>query len=122
MKLKCINVPTPDAKRLSEFYRTVLGAVVDDSHGGPNRIEIWFGDKDNASVCIVATHDVNYKRPETSACQGYEFSVEDVDAEYERICELNVAVTEPPQKLPWGYRYFNIKDPDGNGIDLVQAL
>ena len=34
---------------------------------------------------------------------------------------LVIDATEPCD-LPWGYRYFHIKDPDGNGIDLVQKL
>lgn len=122
MKLKCINVPTPDTKRFSEFYQKALGATVIDSRGGPNRIEIWFDDKDEADICIVATQDAEYNRPETSACQGFEFSVQDVDAEYKRIQALNIEISEPPKDLPWGFRYFNMKDPDGNGIDIVQAL
>jgi predicted enzyme related to lactoylglutathione lyase len=120
MRLNNINLPTPDAARLAAFYRDVLGARVDDSHGGPNRIEIWFGDE--STVCIVATQDAAYKKAETSACQGFELEVQNADAEYARVQALGIEVQEPPKNLPWGYRYFHIKDPDGNGIDLVQAL
>ncbi len=122
MKLMCINVPTPDTKRFAEFYKNVLGATIDDSHGGPHRIEIRFGDKDDRTVYIVATQDVNYQKPETAACQGFELSVQNVNAEYERMQALNVGVVQPLLDLPWGYRYFSIKDPDGNGVDIVQAV
>ncbi len=122
MKLSCINVPSPDAKRFAGFYQKVLGAVIDESHGGPNRIEIMFENANEKTVRIVATQDAEYKKIETTACQGFEFAVQDVDAEYERIQALGVVVKEPPKDLPWGYRYFNIKDPDGNSIDIVQAL
>ena len=61
--------------------------------------------------------------PQTfNACQGFEFRVADADEEYKRIQGLGVEVKEPPQDLPWGYRYFHIKDPEGNGIDIVAQI
>ena len=122
MTLGAINLPTPDAKRLADFYRDICGANIDDTHGGPNRIEIRFGNKDSRTVCIVATQDTAYKKAETTACQGFEFSVCDANAEYKRIKTMGIEINEPPKDLPWGYRFFHIKDPDGNGIDIVQAL
>ena len=122
MKLVSVNLPTPDAKKLANFYHDVLGASIDDSHGGPGRIEIRFGEKDYSTVFIVATQDEDYERSATTACQGFEFSVQDANEEYKRILNLGIVVEEPPKDLPWGYRYFHIKDSDGNGIDLVQKL
>lgn len=47
--------------------------------------------------------------------------VEDVDAEYERIQSLGVAVIEVDIKdEPWGDRHFVLKDPNGIGVDVVQ--
>ena len=122
MLLGCINVPTPNAAGLADFYHKVLGANVDDTHGGPDRIEIWFGNGEKHSVTIVASQDTEYKKAETTACQGFEFSVCNVNSEYERICALGVEINEPPRNLPWGYRFFTFKDPDGNSIDIVQKL
>ena len=121
-KLVGINVVTKDTKRLAEFYKNVLGAEIDESHGGPQRIEIWFGPKCDDTVCIVANYDAVYIPPTVHTCQGFEFRVEDVDGEYERICSLGVTVAEAPKDLPWGFRYFHIKDPDGNGIDIVGRI
>ena len=122
MKLNCVNIPTPNAKRLADFYKKVLGANIDESHGGPQRIEIWFGYDKDSTVFLVATQDTKYKKTETTACQGFEFYVSDVEAEYNRIQELGIEIKEPPKDLPWGYRYFHLVDPDGNGIDIVQML
>lgn len=122
MKLNCVNIPTPNAKRLADFYQKVLGANIDESHGGPQRIEIWFGYDKDSTVFLVATQDTEYKKTETTACQGFEFYVSDVEAEYNRIQELGIEIKEPPKDLPWGYRYFHLVDPDGNGIDIVQML
>lgn len=122
MQLKCVNIVSADPQRLAGFYRTVLGANIDESHGGPHRIEMWFGDSREGEVLLVVNYDGEYVPRESGACQGFEFQVSDVDAEYLRMQALGVEVKEPPKDTPWGYRFFNIKDPDGNGVDLVQAL
>ena len=127
MQLKCVNIVSADPKRLAEFYETVLGLNVDESHGGPQRIEMWCGGNREESphdktVLIVVNRDEGHTPQAPNACQGFEFEVSDVDSEYRRKQSLGVEVKEPPRDLPWGYRYFNIKDPDGNGVDIVKAL
>lgn len=123
-KLVLINIVSADPVRLSNFYRDILEAniVNDREHGGPNRIEIWFGERDENAVCIAVNYQKDYVHESTTTCQGFEFRVANADAEYRRMCSLGVEILQEPQNLPWGYRYFNIKDPDGNGIDIVQAL
>ena len=123
-KLVGINIVSPNPVRLGEFYRDVLQANVinDAEHGGPNRIEVWFGDRDENVVFIAINYQADYERPNTTTCQGFEFRVADADYEYKRMVDMGVKVEKEPETLPWGYRFFNIKDPDGNGIDIVQAL
>jgi AraC-like DNA-binding protein/predicted enzyme related to lactoylglutathione lyase len=120
-KLVSINIVTSDPKRLAEFYKNILGADINEEYGGPHRIEIWFGKRNESTVCIVANHDEGFKPQTYNACQGFEFRVADADIEYKRIRALGVEVKDPPKDLPWGVRYFNIKDPDGNGIDIVAS-
>lgn len=123
-KLVLINIVSANPLRLSEFYRDILEAniVNDRVHGGPDRIEIWFGERDENAVCIAVNLQEDYIPAKTNVCQGFEFRVANADAEYKRMLNMGVKIEQPPQDLPWGYRYFNIKDPDGNGIDIVQAL
>ena len=121
-KLVSINIVSSDPKRLADFYRDVLGADVNEDYGGPHRIEIWFGKRDESTACIVVNYDEGFIPQTFNACQGFEFRVSDADTEYKRIRDLGVEVKEPPKDLPWGFRYFNIKDPDGNGIDVVAPL
>ena len=129
-RLGLINIMSPNPLRLADFYKEVLGADITNcpGHGGPNRIEIWFGDRnENGSICIAAHYDDEFKPQTTNGNTfmgvefhpGFEFSVADADAEYERIREMDVEIKYPPKDVPWGYRYFGIKDPDGNTIDLV---
>jgi len=124
-QLVCINVPTTDTKRFAEFYNQVLGAKILEPV--PGRYEVFFGvveerSPENRGVIIVPTHDPNFKKVETTACQGFEVLVDNADAEYERIKGMGVEISEPPKNVPWGYRFFHLKDPDGNGIDVIQVL
>ena len=123
-KLVLVNIVSANPVRLSEFYRDILEANIinDREHGGPNRIEIWFGERDENAVCIAVNYQEDYVPAKTKTCQGFEFRVANADAEYKRMLNMGIKIEQEPQNLPWGYRYFNIKDPDGNGIDIVQAL
>ncbi|MBQ3099969.1 MAG: helix-turn-helix domain-containing protein [Clostridia bacterium] len=123
-KLVLVNIVSANPVRLSEFYRDILEANIinDREHGGPNRIEIWFGERDENAVCIAVNYQEDYVPAKTTTCQGFEFRVANADAEYKRMLNMGIKIEQEPQNLPWGYRYFNIKDPDGNGIDIVQAL
>ena len=48
------------------------------------------------------------------------FVVDDVDAEYERLRRDGVAITTPVETEPWGERYFQVTDPNGVVIQLVE--
>ena len=125
MQLVSINIPTTDTKRFAEFYNQVLGANIIEPV--PGRYEVFFGNVEernpnNRGVIIVPSFDPDYKKAETIACQGFELIVENADAEYERIKAMGVKIINLPQNVPWGYRFFSITDPDGNGIDMIQQL
>ena len=122
--LVLINIVSADPIRLADFYENVLGADITrcEMHGYPHRIEMWFGPRSDSTVCIVVNYDEGFKPQTYNACQGFEFRVADADTEYERMCALGIEVHEQPKDLPWGYRFFHIKDPDGNGIDIVASI
>jgi catechol 2,3-dioxygenase-like lactoylglutathione lyase family enzyme len=48
------------------------------------------------------------------------FVVEDVDDEYARMQASGVPITTPIETEPWGERYFQVSDPNGVVIQLVQ--
>ncbi|MGW5672016.1 VOC family protein [Micromonospora sp. NPDC003776] len=48
------------------------------------------------------------------------FVVEDIDTEYARIQAAGVPVTTPLQTEPWGERFFQVTDPNGIILQLVQ--
>jgi predicted enzyme related to lactoylglutathione lyase len=48
------------------------------------------------------------------------FVVDDIDAEYERVRSEGVEITTRLETEPWGERYFQVTDPCGVVIQLVQ--
>ena len=50
------------------------------------------------------------------------FVVDDVDAEYRRLQAEGVAITTPIETEPWGERYFQVTDPNGVTIQLIQWI
>jgi predicted enzyme related to lactoylglutathione lyase len=48
------------------------------------------------------------------------FVVDDVDGEYARVQAEGVGITTPIETEPWGERYFQVTDPNGVVIQLVQ--
>lgn len=48
------------------------------------------------------------------------FVVEDIDGEYERLREAGVPILTPIETEEWGERYFQMEDPNGIVIQLVQ--
>ena len=48
------------------------------------------------------------------------FVVDDVDGEYRRLQDEGVSITTPIETEPWGERYFQVTDPNGVTIQLVQ--
>lgn len=48
------------------------------------------------------------------------FVVDDVDAEYGRLQREGVEITTPIETEEWGERYFQVTDPNGVVLQLVQ--
>lgn len=48
------------------------------------------------------------------------FTVDDIDAEYERLRADGVEIVTPIETEPWGERFFQMADPNGVIYQLVQ--
>lgn len=114
MKLSAINLRTPRLSEMVSFYRDALALPCEER--APGRWEVQVGE-----VCLALVQGENVPPPDPENCL-LEFAVEDVDQVYRRVTGLGFAPQNPPANLPWGYRYFALKDPDGNCVDFVQKL
>ena len=118
MRLAGICLVTKEVRALADFYAEVLGveAVGDDTH-----VELR---TEGAGMAIFSAEGMEEMALGSMAEAGsgsvvLEFVVDGVDAEYERLTELGVAVVKPPQTHPWGARSFWFRDPDGNLVDFL---
>ncbi|MGH3328449.1 MAG: VOC family protein [Streptomycetales bacterium] len=50
------------------------------------------------------------------------FVVDDIEREYARLQDEGVSITTPIQTEPWGERFFQVTDPNGVVIQLVQWM
>ena len=48
--------------------------------------------------------------------------VEDAQAEYQRLKEMNVTIAVELRDEPWGDRHFAVLGPSGVALDIVQRL
>jgi uncharacterized glyoxalase superfamily protein PhnB len=51
-----------------------------------------------------------------------EYAVADVEQEYVRLKALQVEWVQELTTQPWGYRAFDMRDPDGNVISFLTAV
>lgn len=114
MKLKCVNIATTNVLEMSNFYSLVLDKPYLERNS--HRYEILI---DNC--CIVITFSET-KTPINPDCCGLEFIVDNIDMEYNRLINAGVNINNAPKTLPWNYKYFAVKDPDGNNIDFVEFI
>ncbi|WP_322179770.1 VOC family protein [Neglectibacter caecimuris] len=106
MKLGEVCLLTEDVRRLADFYKKLL--------------QVENGSEDETHQCILAEetmltvyHD-GAKREKNFQNIQLAFTVEDLDAAYERVRALGAKVVEPPAKRPWGAVNMSFLDPDGN--------
>ena len=74
---------------------------------------------------VIRSFDEHWKEPVGHPQIGLAFlcdSPDDVNAQYERMVNLGYDSHKAPFDAFWGQRYAQIKDPDGNVIDLFAAL
>jgi predicted enzyme related to lactoylglutathione lyase len=48
--------------------------------------------------------------------------VDDIDAEYERLTAAGISILTPIETEEWGERYFQVEDPNGVIVQLVQWI
>lgn len=77
-------------------------------------VNLAFGQKYTA-LQFMSPQEVHHELS-SSAGLLYNFNVEDVDAEYQRLTEAGLEVVVPLEDHAWGDRGFGVQDP--NGITL----
>ena len=99
---------TNDVPRLASFYKRLLevdNGSEDDTH------QFILTEGTAMTIYNDGTVKNNQNR---NICLA--FTVEDMDAAYEKVLALGARIIEPPAKRPWGAVNMSFYDPDDNVI------
>jgi uncharacterized glyoxalase superfamily protein PhnB len=126
-QLDFIGLVVEDMQRSLAFYRE-LGVDVPDASADAPHVEAtlpgglrlaWDAQE------TIRSFDPDWQ-PATGGPQiGFAFrcaSPADVDGVYERMVAAGYDGHKPPWDAPWGQRYAQLRDPDGNSADLYSPL
>ena len=108
MKVGEVCLLTSDVIGLSDFYKKLFN--VDN---GSNDDTHQFIISEETTLTIYndgIARDTN----KHNICIA--FTVDDVDAEYEKLKALGIEIVSPPTKRPWGAKNMSFLDPENNLI------
>ncbi|MBF6193270.1 VOC family protein [Nocardia implantans] len=114
-----LNVPDPAAS--ARFLIEHLG--FEEKMSADGFVSLDRGDA-GLNVIYLRTGLASFK-PKSAAGSAGEgllvvFVVDDIDAEYSRLRAEGVPIVTPIETEEWGERYFQMSDPNGIIIQLVQ--
>lgn len=111
---------TSNLGRLLHFYTTLFGAVETSrypSEGPQFYVGLRIGDSE---LGLVANQEVSAATSLQRMLLSVE--VEDADALLDRVEALGGTALGAPTDMPWGQRVAHVQDPDGNTVNLTQAI
>lgn len=108
MRVGEVCLLTNNVFQLSNFYKTVL----DVDNGSDDNIHQFIISEE--TTLTIYNDGIERKTNLQNICIA--FTVDDVDAEFQRLKELGVKITEPPTVRPWGAKNMSFLDPDNNLI------
>jgi lactoylglutathione lyase len=116
-------LPHPSAANLERsitFYRDVIELRVRIEGDGYVEFEM-----DNTKFSLFERSklpELIGRQAGEAPCGELGFTIDDVDAEAERLKGLGVEILTGPVDRAWGERTLHIADPDGNIIEFAQKL
>jgi catechol 2,3-dioxygenase-like lactoylglutathione lyase family enzyme len=112
VQLNQVTIGSTDLDGSESFYTNLgLTLIVKNEHY--LRFECPTGDS-TFSVDLVD------QVPDSEQVTLY-FESEDLDRQYERLCQLGIDFEHPPTDQPWLWREARLRDPDGHRLCLFHA-
>ena len=111
---------TRDLPRIVSFYEQVLGATIDYRFPSPEGegdayVSLRFGAA--GALGVGSDPDAAPEVPHDRIALW--FYVDDVDAAFAAALRAEVSEERAPTDMPWGERVAQVRDPDGNLINLA---
>ena len=114
MRLHSVTIWTRDPRALRDFYTTHLGLEV--LNETPRFVMLG----ERAGGAAISFH-VGEPLSEPGRVQ-FHFTVDDVDAAYQRLQQAGVSFDEAPANRPWGLRTASCRDPGGHSVELIMPI
>lgn len=116
-----ICIITENVPKLARFYEKILQTEIDINNV---HVELQL---DGGSIIFYSKSTAekemgfDFTKYHGTGMVKISFFVDDVDAEYERLCALNMNVEfiTLPTTYPWGARSMHFRDLDGNIVCFV---
>jgi predicted enzyme related to lactoylglutathione lyase len=106
---------TRDLPRLVRFYEHALGGIVDYRFGS--------ADEDDYVSLRIGGATLGVGRDPAASIVGDRvalwFYVDDVDHVFDRWVSAGGSAVQPPEQKEWGERVAQVRDPDGNLVNLA---
>ena len=123
LQLDAIGIVSSDLERSRAFYRLLgIEFAEGDDHieaTMPNGLRLML---DTEEVIISFRPDWRRETGNQTALAFACGSPGEVDETYARIVEAGFTGEKEPWDAFWGYRYAQLRDPDGVPVDLFAAL
>ncbi|MCS5733482.1 VOC family protein [Herbiconiux daphne] len=118
MQFASIRIVTDDVDRLADFYERVTGTPAVRPAPVFAEFRTDAGSLAIGSTATVAMLGAQAPKPASNDSIIIEFLVDDVDAEFARLCSTLDDIVLEPTTMPWGNRSTLFRDPDGNLVNL----
>ena len=115
MQFVSVRVITDDVARLVEFYERATGIA---ARWATDQFAELVGPA--CTLAIGSTRTTAFAVPAATKSTILEFLVDDVDAEFQRLADLEVV--QEPTTMPWGNRSLLLRDPDGTLVNLFTPM
>lgn len=114
-----IGVPVTDQDRALEFYVDRLGLEKRRDFPAPQMGGRWIEVAPRSASVTIALVPTGERRP-TGVETGIRLTAADADAVHDQLQAVGVKVDEV-LRWPGVPPMFALRDPDGNGLEIVQA-
>jgi predicted enzyme related to lactoylglutathione lyase len=129
--LQYCHVTVNDVDEALGFYRDALGLELQNDVGSGGFRWVTLGSADQPDVAIVLSEPhAGRSQADGDALQELVtkgvlpmtiFSVDDLDATFEKVQASGAEVLQEPIDQPWGPRDCAFRDPSGNMVRISQA-
>jgi predicted enzyme related to lactoylglutathione lyase len=120
-KIDGILLSSPDAKKLSEFYRDKLGLKIGmEAEMGDGGDKVYGFGLTSGSDFVVMDHSKVKGKSMQPERYMINFEVDDIEADVKRLKEVKVKLVSDIYHIEEYGQVATFEDPDGNYFQLVQ--